>query len=125
MAPPPPSTMSGIACFIIRNGPLRLTRMTSSKFSSESSVSGRTMPSISAVEQGVQAAVGLAHFSHQAGDTAGIGHVEPDGPAALSEQRSGLLGAVKVGAEDAGALLRQLSGDGGARAEPAPVTMAT
>jgi hypothetical protein len=27
-APPPPWTMSGIACFIIRNGPLRLTRMT-------------------------------------------------------------------------------------------------
>jgi hypothetical protein len=35
----------------------------------------------SAGEEGVQAAVGLAHLRHQAGDTAGIGHVEPDGPA--------------------------------------------
>jgi hypothetical protein len=44
-APPPPSAISGMACFMVRKGPLRLTRTTSSKFSSVSSASGATAPS--------------------------------------------------------------------------------
>jgi hypothetical protein len=68
------------------------------------------------VKQRVQTAVGLAHLSHQAADAAGISHVERNGPAALREQRSGPLGAIQVGADDAGALLRQPRGDGGTRA---------
>jgi hypothetical protein len=79
----------------------------------------------SGVEQGVQATVGLAHLGHQAGDTAGISHVEPHGPAALPEQRSCLLGALQVGAGDAGAFLASWVAMAAPVPEPAPVTMAT
>src|SRR5215208_3320294 len=109
--------MSGIACFIVRNGALEIDPYDELEvLLREFRQRPHHAIDPSAVEQDVQAAVGLAHLRHQAGDTAGIGHVEPDGPAALSEQRSGLLGTVQVGADDTGALLRQPGGDCGAGA---------